>query len=153
METLWDCGYSAKKWVPVKTRVQQSPISEVKKNPKQQPRVTSLKLDNICIHESTVGKTVNKQAVHGWTPQRKLLLTEKNIAVRLKFAKDHIDTPQRYWQNVFGTDETKRLNYLGKKKHSIWRTKVTAYHHEILIPTVKCGGGNIMLRSESVRRR
>lgn len=77
--------------------------------------MTSLKLDNICIHVSTVGKTVNKQAVHGWTPQKKLLLTKKNIAVRLKFAKDHIDTPQRYWQNVFGTDQTKRLNYLGKK--------------------------------------
>ena len=31
----------------------------------------------------------------------------KNIAVRLKFAKEHLDAPQRYWQNILWTDETK----------------------------------------------
>ena len=29
-----------------------------------------------------------------------------NIAARLKFAKVHLDVPQRYWQNILWTDET-----------------------------------------------
>ena len=31
---------------------------------------------------------------------------KKNIAARLKFAKVHLDAPQRYWQNILWTDET-----------------------------------------------
>lgn len=134
---------------PVKMtpRAQRRLINEVKK----QPRVTakdlkaSLVQANICVHESTVRKTLNKQGVYGRTPRRKPLLTKKNIAARLKFAKEHIDTPQRYWQNVLWTDETK-IELFGKNtQHYIWRKKGTAHHHENIIPTVKYGGGNIMI--------
>uniref|UniRef100_A0A8D0DI99 Transposase Tc1-like domain-containing protein n=1 Tax=Sander lucioperca TaxID=283035 RepID=A0A8D0DI99_SANLU len=61
----------------------------------------SLELANISVHESTIRKTLNKQGIYGRTPRRKPLLTKKNIAARLKFAKEDIDTPQWYWQNVF----------------------------------------------------
>ena len=67
----------------------------------------SLELANISVHESTICKTLNKQGIHGRTPRRKPLLTEKNIAAHLKFAKELFDTPQRYWQHVLWTDETK----------------------------------------------
>ena len=102
---------------PVKMtpRAQRRLINEVKK----QPRVTakdlkaSLVQANICVHESTVRKTLNKRGFYGRTPRRKPLLTKKNIAAHLKFAKEHIDTPQRYWQNVLWTDETK-IELFGK---------------------------------------
>uniref|UniRef100_A0A8D0CN78 Transposase Tc1-like domain-containing protein n=1 Tax=Sander lucioperca TaxID=283035 RepID=A0A8D0CN78_SANLU len=55
----------------------------------------SLELANISVHQSTIRKTLNKQGIYGRTPRRKPLLTKKNIAARLKFAKEHIDTPQR----------------------------------------------------------
>ena len=38
---------------------------------------------------------------------KKPLLSKKNIAARLKFAKVHMDVPHRYWQNILWTDETK----------------------------------------------
>jgi hypothetical protein len=44
--------------------------------------------------------------VHGRTPRKKLLLSMKNIAAHLKFAKVHLDVPQRYWQNILWTNET-----------------------------------------------
>uniref|UniRef100_A0AAR2K185 Transposase Tc1-like domain-containing protein n=1 Tax=Pygocentrus nattereri TaxID=42514 RepID=A0AAR2K185_PYGNA len=134
---------------PVKMtpRAQRRHINEVKK----QPRVTAkdfkaaLMQANICVHESTVRKTLNKQGVYGRTPRRKPLLTKKNIAARLKFAKEHIDTSQRYWQNVLWTDETK-IELFGKNtQRYIWRKKGTAHHHKNIIPTVKYGGGNIMI--------
>ena len=105
----------------------------------------SLELANISVHESTIRKTLNKQGIYGRTPRRKPLLTKKNIAARLKFAKEHSDTPQRYWQNVLWTDET-NIELFGKTtQHYIWRRKGTAYHHENIIPTIKYGGGNIMI--------
>lgn len=107
--------------------------------------MASLELANISVHESTIGKTLNKQGIYGRTPPRKPLLTKKNIAARLKFAREHIDTPQRYWQNVLWTDETK-IELFGKNtQHYLWRRKATAYRHENIIPTVKDGGGNLMI--------
>uniref|UniRef100_A0A8C5PGB7 Uncharacterized protein n=1 Tax=Leptobrachium leishanense TaxID=445787 RepID=A0A8C5PGB7_9ANUR len=68
------------------------------------------------------------------------LLSKKNIAARLKFAKEHLDARQHYWQNILWTDETK-IELFGKNtQHYVWRKKGTN-----TIPTVKHGGGNIML--------
>ena len=77
--------------------------------------------------------------------RRKPLLTKKNIAAHLKLAKEHIGTPQWYWQNVLWTDETK-IELFGKNtQRYIWHKKGTEHHHENIIPTVKYGGGNIMI--------
>ena len=43
----------------------------------------------------------------GGIAKRKPLLSKKNIATRLKFAKDHLDDPEGYWKNVLWTDESK----------------------------------------------
>ena len=42
----------------------------------------------------------------------------KNIAARLKFAKEHLDVPQRYWQNILWTDET-TAELFGRKTYNI----------------------------------
>ena len=83
-------------------RAQQRLNSEVKKQPQMTAKdlKASLELSNISVHESTICKLLNKQGIYGKTPRRKPLIV----------------TPQRYWQNVLWTDETKR-NYL-EKTHS-----------------------------------
>ena len=48
---------------------------------------------------------LNKNGVHVGIARRKLLLSKKNIAIRLKFAKDHLDESEGYWKNVLWTDE------------------------------------------------
>ncbi|KAJ4922284.1 hypothetical protein JOQ06_021628, partial [Pogonophryne albipinna] len=90
-------------------RAQRRMLNEVKKNPRVSARdlKKSLAHANISVDESTIRKTLNKNGVHGRTPRRKPLLSRKNIAARLKFAKEHLDVPQHYWQNILRTDETK----------------------------------------------
>ncbi|KAJ4947124.1 hypothetical protein JOQ06_009165 [Pogonophryne albipinna] len=90
-------------------RAQRRMLNEVKKNPRVSARdlKKSLAHANISVDESTIRKTLNKNGVHGRTPRRKPLLSRKNIAARLKFAKEHLDVPQHYWQNILWTDETK----------------------------------------------
>uniref|UniRef100_A0A8C5PUM9 Transposase Tc1-like domain-containing protein n=1 Tax=Leptobrachium leishanense TaxID=445787 RepID=A0A8C5PUM9_9ANUR len=134
---------------PVKmtARAQRRMLNEVKKNPRVSAKdlQKSLAHANIFVDTSTIRKTLNKNGVHGRTPRMKPLLSKKNIAARLKFAKEHLDVPQHYWQNILWTDETK-IELFGKNtQHYVWRKKGTAHQHQNLIPTVKHGRGSIMV--------
>uniref|UniRef100_A0A803JTN5 Transposase Tc1-like domain-containing protein n=1 Tax=Xenopus tropicalis TaxID=8364 RepID=A0A803JTN5_XENTR len=97
--------------VKVTARAQRRMLNEVKKN----PRVSAKDLQkclasaNIPVSKSTIRKTLNKNGFHGRIPQRKPLLSKKNIAADLKFAKENLDVPQQYWQNILWIDET--INY------------------------------------------
>jgi hypothetical protein len=78
----------------------------VKKNPRVSAKDLQKFLEdaNISVDESTKRKTLNKNGVQGRTPWKKPLLSKKTIAARLKFAKEYLDVPQRYWQNILWTD-------------------------------------------------
>ena len=112
METSQHCCYSPLEWLSCKddckSTVQNSQkiLNEVKKNPRASTKdlQKSLEHANISVDESTICKTLNNNGVHGMTPWKKLLLSKKNIAARLKFAKQHLDVPQRYWLNILWTD-------------------------------------------------
>ena len=87
-------------------RAQCRMLNEVKKN----PRVSaidlqkSLELANISVDESTIHKTLNKNGVHGRASRKKPLLSKINIVACLKFAKEHLDVPRRFWQNILWID-------------------------------------------------
>ena len=76
-------------------RSQRRMLNEVRNNPRVSAKdlQKSLEYANISVDESTILKTLN----NGRTPRKKPLLSPKNIAARLKFAKVHLDVPQRYW--------------------------------------------------------
>uniref|UniRef100_A0AAQ6IF44 Transposase Tc1-like domain-containing protein n=1 Tax=Anabas testudineus TaxID=64144 RepID=A0AAQ6IF44_ANATE len=112
---------------PVKmtARAQHRMLNEVKKNLRVSAKELqkSLAHANIFVDTSTIRKTSNMNGVHGRTPRRKPLLSKENIAARLKFAKEHLDVPQHYWQNIMWTDETK-IKLFGKNtQHYVWRKK------------------------------
>ncbi|KAK3532436.1 hypothetical protein QTP86_018078 [Hemibagrus guttatus] len=75
--------------------------------------------------------------------------TESAIAstcpARLKFARELLDDPEEDWENVIWSDETK-IELFGKNSTCrVWRRKNAELHPKNTIPTVKHGGGNIML--------
>ena len=70
--------------------------------------------------------------------RQKPLLSKKNMRARLEFAKRHLKASQTMRHKILWSDETNiELFGLNAKRH-IWRKPGT-------IPTVKHGGGNIML--------
>lgn len=116
-------------------------LNEVKINPGITVKDLKASLVIVYVHESTKCKISNRHDIHGRTPQRKPLLLTNNIAAGLKFAKDHLESLQHYWENVLGTDETK-VELFGKNtQHYIWHNKRTVYQHEDIIPIVKYSGG------------
>ena len=66
-------------------------LNEVKKNPRVSAKDLQRSLEhvNISVDRSMIPKLLNKNGVHGRTPQKKPLLYKKTIGARLKFAKEH----------------------------------------------------------------
>ena len=76
--------------------------------------------------------------------RRKPLLSKKNMAAQLRFAKLHLNKPQNFWDNVLSIHQTKVEMFGHNAQQHIWRKPNTAYQHKHLIPTVKHGGGGLM---------
>ncbi len=128
-------------------RAQRRLIQEVIK----EPRTTSKELQaslasiKVSVHDSTIRKRLGKNSIHGRVPRQKPLLTKKNTKARLTFAKKYLNYPQDFWANILWTDATKVELFGRCVSCYIWRKTNTAFHKKNIIPTVKYGGGSVMV--------
>lgn len=123
-------------------------IKEVTKN----PRVTRAKLaeqvaltTGTIVHPKTIGRILHCGGYASRVPRKKPLISKKNQQLRLDFAKRYINKDEEFWKAVLFTDETK-VNLFGNDgRGKVWRKKNTALDVNNLIPTVKHGGGSVMV--------
>ena len=73
------------------------------------------------------------------------LLKKAHVQAYLKFAKGHLDDPEEAWEKVMWSDETKIQLFGIDLTHRVWRKRNAEYNPKNTIPTVKHGGGNLML--------
>ena len=71
--------------------------------------------------------------------------TKKHVASCLNFAKEHLEKGNEYCKTVIWSDEAKIELFGSKAARHVWRTKGTAHDCKNTIPTVKHGGGSIMV--------
>lgn len=128
-------------------RAQRRLIQEVTKEPTTTSKElqASLASVKVSVHDSTIRKRLGKNGIHGRVPRRKPLLTKNNIKARLTFGKKHLDDPQDFWENILWTDETKVELFGRCASRYIWRKSNTAFQKKNIIPTVKYGGGSVMV--------
>ncbi len=122
-------------------------IQEVIKEPIKTSKELQASLASIkvSVNESTIRKRLGKNSIHGSVPRQKPLLTKKNTKARLTFAKNYLDYPQDFWAHILWSDETKVELFGRCVSHYIWRKTNTAFHKKNIIPTVKHGGGSVMV--------
>ena len=72
---------------------------------------------------------------------------------QLRFVKLHLNKPQDFWNNVLWTDQTKVEMFGHNAQQHVWRKPNTTYQHKHLIPTVKHGGGGLMMWACSTTTR
>ncbi|KAK3509719.1 hypothetical protein QTP70_008457 [Hemibagrus guttatus] len=128
-------------------RVQRQLIQEVTKDPTTTSKElqASLASVKVSVHDSTIRKRLGKNGLHGRVPRPKPLLSKKNIKARLSFARKHLDDPQDFWENTLWTDKT-NIELFGRSvSHYVWRKSNTAFQKKNIIPTVKYGGGSVMV--------
>ncbi len=119
----------------------------VSKNPRttRGDLVNDLQRAGTKVTKATISNTLRRQGLKSCSARRAPLLKPVHVQARLKFAREHLDDPEEDWENVIWSDETK-IELFGKNSTCrVWRRKNAELHPKNTIPTVKHGGGNIML--------
>uniref|UniRef100_A0A8C5QAL0 Transposase n=1 Tax=Leptobrachium leishanense TaxID=445787 RepID=A0A8C5QAL0_9ANUR len=126
-------------------------VRYLKRRVEKSPRVTAEELRKDLsdvgteVSAQTIRRTLRNEGLHARTPRRTPLLSPKNKKSRLQYAKSHVDKPQTFWDSVLWTDETKLELFGSMDQRYVWRRKNKAYEEKNTLPTVKHGGGSIML--------
>ena len=97
------------------------------------------------VSAQTIRRTLHQIGVHGCHPRRKPLLKTIHKKARKQFAEDLSTKHMDYWNLVLWSDKMK-VNLFGPDgfKH-VWRRPGEEYKDKCVMPTVKHGGGNVMV--------
>uniref|UniRef100_A0A8D0CXQ8 Transposase n=1 Tax=Sander lucioperca TaxID=283035 RepID=A0A8D0CXQ8_SANLU len=107
------------------------------------PRTTQGDLVNVT--KATISNTLRRQGLKSCSARRVPLLKPVHVQAHLRFAKEHLDDPEEDWGNVIWSDQT-QIELFGKNStRRVWRRKNAELHPKNTIPTVKHGGGNIIM--------
>lgn len=97
------------------------------------------------IGVSTVKNRLNAAGLRGCVAKRKPLLREVNRRKRLKWIYAHKDWSIEQWKSVLWTDESKFEKLGTKRRVFVRRLANEAYNFQCVLPSVKHGGGSIMV--------
>ncbi|KAG2457325.1 TCB1 transposase, partial [Polypterus senegalus] len=122
-------------------------VREVTKN----PMVTLSELQRSSVERgepsrrTTISAAIHQSGLYGRVARRKALLSKRHMAAHLEFAKRHLKDSQTMRNKILWSDETKIELFGVNDRYHVWRKPGTAHHQANTIPTVKHGGGSIML--------
>ncbi|KAK6308332.1 hypothetical protein J4Q44_G00216030 [Coregonus suidteri] len=125
--------------------------SMIMRKVRDQPRTTrqdlvnDLKRAGTTVLKKTISNTLRRHGLKSCSAHKVPLLKPAHVQARLKFANDHLDDPEEEWEKVMWSDETKIELFGLNSTRRVWRKKKDEYNPKNTIPTVKHGGGNIIL--------
>ncbi len=121
-------------------------VSMIMRTVRNQPRTTredlvnDLKAAGIIVTKKTIGNTLRLEGLKPCSAHKVPLLKKAHVQARLKFANDS----EENWVKVLWS-ETKIELFGINSTRRVWRRRNAACDPKNTIPTVKHGGGNIML--------
>lgn len=115
-------------------------------------RITAMKA-TACFNDSsdeqvstrTVRRALHKMGMHGRAAVAKPLIKPANAAKRKRWSKAHKDWRIAQWKNVVYSDESTYTLFPTTGRVYVWRTPEETYDLDCLKPTVKHGGGSVMV--------
>ncbi|KAG2470039.1 TCB1 transposase, partial [Polypterus senegalus] len=122
-------------------------VREVKKNPKitlAELQRCSQEMGESC-RKSIITAAPHQSGLYGRVACRKPLLSARHMTARMEFAKRHPKDSEMVRNKILWSDETKIELFGLNSKRYVWRQPGTAHHLSNTVPTVKHGGGSIML--------
>ncbi len=97
------------------------------------------------VSAQTIRHTLHLIGLHSYRPRRKSLLKMMHKKARKQFAEDKQNKDMDYWNHVLWSDETK-INLFGSDGvKRVWRQPGEEYKDKCVLPTVKHGGGSVMV--------
>ena len=111
----------------------------------QEELVNDLKAVGTTVTKRTISNTLHREGLKSCCACKVPLLKKAHVQARLKFAKEHLDDPEKAWEKVMWSDETKIELFGINSTRLVWRKRNSEYNPKNTIPTVNHGGGNLML--------
>ena len=97
------------------------------------------------VSAQTIHRILHQIGVHGCHPRRKPLLKTIHKKASKQFTEDMSTKHMDYWNNVLWSDEMK-INLFGSDGlKQVWRRPGEEYKDKCVMPTVKHGGGNVVV--------
>lgn len=97
------------------------------------------------VSRITVSRRLRDVGLFGRVGVKKPLISTKNQRARLQFAENHRHWTVENWKKVFFSDESKFKLFGSDGKQYVRRPIDTRYNSKYQIPTVKHGGGGVMV--------
>lgn len=123
-------------------------VRKIKENPKlSAPKIAAEvedEMGNKCSPD-TVRRVLHDNNFNGRVARRNPFICKTNIAARLKFTKEHILLPISFWDDGIFADESKFNIFGSEGRQFVWRRPNTELENKHLKPTVKHGGGHVMV--------
>ncbi len=97
------------------------------------------------VSAQTIRRTLHQIGLYGCRSRRKPLLKMMHKKAHKQFAEDKQTKDMDYWNHVLWSDETK-INLFGSDGvKCVWRQPGEEYKDKCVLPTVKHGGGSVMV--------
>lgn len=93
----------------------------------------------------TVRRHLHKQNIYGRAAIPKPLVTNVNAKRRLQWCHTHKTWSIDKWKKVIWSDESSFTLFPTTGRVHVWRTPAQAYDRDCLLPTVKHGGGSVII--------
>lgn len=129
------------------SRLSRKVVRQVSNNPRITTKaiLKNLSDSGTTISRQTLQRTLHNEGLRGCRPRKTPLLQPRHVKARLAFAKAHIDKDASFWLSMLWSDETKMELFGHRDVAFVWRRKGEAFQPKNTVPTVKHGGGSIML--------
>ena len=97
------------------------------------------------VSAQTIRRTLNEIGLHGRRPRRKPLLKLAHKKAYKQFTQDMQSKAMDYWNHILWSDETKINLFDSDGVQHVWRRPGEEYQDNCVLPTVKHGGGSVMV--------
>src|SRR5688572_29993593 len=93
----------------------------------------------------TIKRALHEAGYHSRVAVRKPLISAKNRRDRLQWCRQHQGWTDEQWKKVIWSDESRFTLFKSDGKTRVWRLPKEKYDIDCVVPTVKYGGGGVMV--------
>ena len=97
------------------------------------------------VTKRTISNEMLRNGLKLRRPKKTSLQLERHKDARLIFVRQHKEKKNSFWERVLWTDETKIELFGHNYRNHEWRKDGEAYSPKNTVPTVKFGGGSILI--------